>query len=391
MAALADVELDGSGPSLCTANPAFELLLACCGKQVGESDLSAILHSPLEWDHVLRLANHHRILPALFAFLQARRDVPASIQSVLRARFQTHARQVLRLSAELTGILRRFESCKVEVLPHKGPVLSQALFGDPAMRQFGDLDFLIRASAVPRARATLKELGYKPNLQLSARQEKAYLRTGYEYVFGTDAGKNLVELQWQILPRFYSVGFDMDSLFSRSVESFFEGERVQMLRKEDLMLVLCVHAAKHEWEQLGMVRDIATLASLDLDWTWVKREAQRLGITRMLLISLLLARNLLGCELPQDFFSGSEMLICEKLARAFELKLTAGEKIKPESLRYFRSMIQIRERWQDRARFAWRLAVTPSVGEWKMLAVPDRLFPLYRCVRAGRLLRRFCT
>jgi hypothetical protein len=327
----------------------------------------------------------------LFAFLQGRRDVPAGIQSVLRRQFQTYARHVLRLSAELTGILRKFESCGIEVLPHKGPALADNLFADPAMRQFGDLDFLIRATDVPRARIALQELGYRPSLQLSVRQKKAYLCAGYEYVFGSAAGKNLVEMQWQILPRFYSVAFDMDSLFSRAAVTEFEGERVRVLGKDDLMLVLCVHAAKHEWEQIGMIRDIATLASFDLDWDWIEQEARRLGILRILLISVWLARNLLGCELPQDFYSAPEMLICEKLARAFELKLTVGEETDPESPRYFRTMMQVRERWQDRARFAWNLAVTPSIGEWKMLTIPDSLFPLYRGVRAIRLLRRFCT
>jgi len=379
------------GPAPCASNPEFELLLACCGKKIEESELTAILQSPLEWERVLRLANHHRLLPALFAFLQGRRDVPASIQSALRSRFQIHARQVLRLSAELTGILRRLESCGIEVLPHKGPVLAKLLYGDPAMRQFGDLDFLIRAADVPRARIALQELGYKPNLHLSARQEKAYLRAGYEYVFGSAAGKNLVELQWQILPRFYAVSFDMNSLFSRSVRTEFEDQRLHVLQNEDLMLVLCIHAAKHEWEQLGMVRDIATLAHFDLDWESIEREARRLCISRILLISLLLVRNLLGCELPQDFYSGSEMFICEKLARAFELKLSSGAETHPESLRYFRTMLQVRERWQDRARFAWRLAVTPGIGEWKALAIPDSLFSAYRGVRAIRLLRRFCT
>jgi hypothetical protein len=391
LAAAASVAFARSGSASCASDPEFELLLACCGKKVGESDLSATLQSPLNWERVLQLANHHRVLPALFAFLQGRRDVPAGIQSVLRRQFQTYARQVLRLSAELTGILRKFESCGIEVLPHKGPALADNLFADPAMRQFGDLDFLIRATDVPRARIALQELGYRPNLQLSGRQKKAYLCAGYEYVFGSAAGKNLVEMQWQILPRFYSVAFDMDSLFSRAAVTEFEGERVRVLGKDDLMLVLCVHAAKHEWEQIGMIRDIATLASFDLDWDWIEQEARRLGILRILLISVWLARNLLGCELPQDFFSGPEMLICERLGRAFELKLTRSLETDPESLRYFRTMLKIRERWQDRARFAWRLAVTPNVGEWKTLAIPDPLFPLYRGVRAIRLLRRFCT
>ena len=379
------------GLAPCAWNPEFELLLACCGKKIEESELTAILHSRLNWDRVLHLANHHRVLPALCFFLQGRSDVPSGIQCALRARYQIHTQQVLRLSAELKGILRKLQSLRIEVLAHKGPVLAERLYSDSAMRQFGDLDFLVRAADLARARTALQELGYTANLQLSARQEEAYLRSGYEHVFGSEAGRNLVELQWQVVPRFYAVDFDMDSLFSHSVETDFEGERVQKLRNEDLLLVLCVHAAKHGWEHLGMVRDIAMLGSFDLDWNWIEREARRLGILRILLISLLLARNLLGCPVPQVFVANPAMLICETFACNFERKLKTGEATDAESLGYFRTMMRVRERWQDRARFAWRLAVTPSIGEWKVLAIPDSLFPVYQGVRAMRLLRRLYT
>jgi hypothetical protein len=68
------------------------------------------------------------------------------------------------------------------------------------------------------------------------------------------------------VPRFYSIDFDMKALFSRSIECDLDGLRLRCVGGEDLMLVLCVHAAKHEWAQLGMLRDIAALALLDLDW-----------------------------------------------------------------------------------------------------------------------------
>jgi hypothetical protein len=367
------------------------LLLACCGKAVSDSELAALLRSPIKWERLLRLAEHHCVIPAVFNLLQDRPDVPASIQSAVKARFQRNVRNALRFAAKLSEILQKFERSGIEVLPHKGPVLAQFLFGDVTMRQFGDLDLLIRGRDIPRARAALQELGYEPNLQLSARQERAYLRSGYEYVFGCGAGKYLIELQWQILPRFYSVSFDMDALFARSAETQFEGQRARMLRKEDLMLVTCVHAAKHEWSRLGMLRDIAAIGRLDLDWNRVEHEARRLGILRILLISLLLARDLLGYQLPDGFRVGDDKGICEQLANGFQCRLRNGDQPDTDSLDYFRTMLRVRERWQDRARFAVRLAITPSVGEWQSFSIPDRLFPMYRVVRGIRLLRRFCT
>ena len=155
-----------------------------------------------------------------------------------------------------------------------------------------------------------------------------------------------------------------------------------------MRLVICVHAAKHEWAQLGMIRDIATLAESSLNWRWIQTEAQRLGILRILNISLRLARDLFHCNIPEDLETSSASTV-EPLCRRITSRMEIGVESNPESLDYFIRMMRLRERWADRVRFAWRLATTPSVGEWQSVRLPDSLFPLYQCVRAFRLLRRF--
>jgi len=388
LATAAQVEITRNQRRANGFEPEFQLLLACSRIDFDESDAAAVFAVPLDWDRVLKLAERHRLVAPLYTFLREREDVPGSIRSAIRARFEGHALRGLRFSAELARIAGRFADHQIHVLAHKGPALAQFLYGDPAMRQFGDLDFLVSVEDVTRAKALLRELGYEPRIQLSPRQERAYLQSGYEYVFGTNAEPNLVELQWQILPRFYSIAFEMESLFERSVEIEVQGFRLRTLGEEDLMLVLCVHAAKHQWAQLGMVRDIAALARVDLDWEWIAGEARRLGILRILGISLVLASNLVGATVPQALKVERRS---EKLAAVVEFSLIRGVNSETESLHYFRFAAQVRERWRDRIRLIWRLAITPSVWEWQAIRLPDSLFALYRGVRAVRLLRRLCS
>jgi len=201
----------------------------------------------------------------------------------------------------------------------------------------------------------------------------------------------LVEVQCQIVPRFYSIDFDMKALFSRSIECDLDSLRLRTLGREDLMLVLCVHAAKHEWAQLGMIRDITALAILELDWRWIETEARRLGIMRILAVSLSLAGSLFSLELAVPTVLQQEIYKVTEIVAAMERGTIAGIEAETESLRYFRAMMRLRERWQDRARLGLRLAATPSVGEWQSVRIPDSLFRLYRGVRMLRLLKRFCS
>jgi len=364
----------------------FELLCACCRAAHDCADLDDAICFRIDWDRMLRLASFHRVLPAVHATLKGRSDVPASILSALDARFTSHIKRVLRFSAELAGIVRQSKKRGVEILCHKGPVLARQLYGDPAAREFGDLDFLVRPSDVRQARVILCELGYTPKLTLSGKQKREYLRTGYEYVFGSLAEPNLIELQWQVLPRFYAVDFHTESFFNRSTDIDFEGCRVRGLCNEDLLLVLCVHAAKHGWSHLGMLRDITAVCGQRVDWAWVLEESSRFGILKILTTSLELAQNMLGLKLPTEirfppaYSSENTVAVLRRMNRA--------EEIRADSFQYFRITMNLREQWRDRLRFAWRLAATPTVSEWQTLDIPDLLFPFYRGIRAWRLAKR---
>ena len=386
MAATAQIELASRVSSGLTSE--FELLCACCRASNGSLDPIEAIPSHLEWDRVLKLASFHRVLPAVHVALKGRVDVPGSILSALDARFTSHIKRVLRFSAELAGIVRQFEDRGIKILCHKGPVLAQQLYGDPAAREFGDLDFLVRPRGVHQARAILCELGYMPRLTFSGKQEREYLRTGYEYVFGSVAEPNLIELQWQILPRFYAIDFQSNLFFERSIKIDFEGRPVRGLCGEDLLLVLCLHAAKHGWSQLGMVRDVAAVSGRRLDWASILEEARRLGVLKILAISLELAQRLLGAHLPED--STRLLSVPRDVTNILDIqrRMNRCEEIRTDSFPYFRMMMNLRERWRDRLLFAWRLAATPTLVEWQTVNLPDLLFPLHRGVRAWRLAKR---
>jgi hypothetical protein len=290
----------------------------------------------------------------------------------------------------LIRILDCLDAHGIAAIPYKGPLLAETVYGDLTLREFSDLDVLVRPADVPRAKAALKDLGYSPNSPFTPAQERAYLKSGYEFVFDGPAGRNLLEIQFAILPRFYAVDFDLDALFERAVPASVGGRAVKTLSPEDLLLALCVHAAKHAWIRLCWLRDIAgVIQSLTLQWDVVNRRATELGVDRILGTSLLLASCWLGAEVPELLLhkwlndreiSGLHDQIAQLIPRA--------EEYSAESLRYFRLMLRLRERTTDKLRFALRLLFTPSVGEWSVVRLPEPLFPLYRVVRFFRLSRR---
>jgi hypothetical protein len=275
-------------------------------------------------------------------------------------------------------------------MPYKGVVLSQTLYGDMALRQSGDMDLLVHASDLPRTKKNVCELGYTPRLTLSAAAERAYVRSGYECTFDHAGGRNLLELQWALQPNFYSVDFDLSGVFRRAVTLSVAGRQAKTPSPEDLLLILSLHAAKHVWGRLIWLRDIAQITKRpDLNWDWITSQAKAMGIERIMHVTLLLAKSLLGAEIPS---SPNRTLLNDAashtLADNIRIEMANGVSCNVESLDYFRLMMRLRERRADRLRFLRRLTFTPGPGEWEAIQLPARLFPLYRVVRLWRLTAR---
>ena len=208
-----------------TLEAEWSLLLAACSEisRQGKKDrLRQSLRQPVRWKVLFDLADRHGAQPLLYqALVDVENDVedaiPAEQNSALEQRYQTNLHKALFASRELIRIVDHLSAISIEVMPYKGLALAEMIYGDIALRQSGDIDLLIRPQDLPRIRDAVGELGYTPHLALSEAEERAYLKSGYEYAFDGAAGPNLLEVQWAIQPRFYSVDFDMDGLFQRAV------------------------------------------------------------------------------------------------------------------------------------------------------------------------------
>jgi hypothetical protein len=376
-------------------SPEWSLLCAASSADPRESDLvrvRTVLERPIEWESVLRLAEQHGTSSLLYQNLSHVADaIPSAVLTSLRQRYERNVHKSLFLTRELIRILDCLDAIGVEVIPYKGVVLSEVYYGDMAMRQSGDMDLFVRKRDVARAKSAVRDLGFTPRVPIPEDAEADYIASGYECTFDSPAGKNLLELQWALQPRFYAVDFEMDGLFERAVNVALAGRSVRTPSPEDLLLVLSVHAAKHVWGRLIWLCDIAQILKREnVNWEWVQSQAQELGIERILHITLLLANRLLATAIPAPL---ENPILADRAAHAFAdeiaVAVAAGVTYEEEKVSYFRLMMRLRERKTDRLRFLARLAFTPGPGEWETIRLPKALFPLYRLVRLARLATRW--
>lgn len=381
-------------PPGATFETEWSLILAACSALPDPEKIEKVrvrVRKPISWPVLLDYADQHGVTFVLHqALSEAGNQPPAEEMQRLQKRYRVNIHKTMFFARELIRILDCMDALAVDVMPYKGVILAETVYGDMALRQSGDIDLFIRARDFSRIREAIRELGYTPHLALSPLQEQAYLRSGYECTFDGRDGPNLLELQWALQPRFYAVDIDMEGLFQRSVRATIAGRSLRTLSAEDLLIVLSLHAAKHAWGRLIWLCDIARITSQpNLNWEWIAQQASALGIVRILQVTLLLANHLLDAKSAPSFGAilaadPTAVTIAEQIGAA----IAEGPAYDVESLSYFRLMLRLRERPADQMRFLSRLVFTPGPGEWKAVRLPAALFPLYRVIRLSRLAAR---
>lgn len=393
-APLPSPSVNTSGLQTQNSSKEFDLLCACAGVSPSPEQIAHITSATkrgVDWKELLRLAEHHGVLPLMVRNLSALAcELPAEVEQQLRSAYEGNVRRNLWFANELGRIMEYLDGNHLLAVPYKGPVLSESAYGDLALRSFSDLDFLISPADFERTKQALKELGYRPAEELSPAVERFWLRKGYERSFDGPAGKNLLELQWGVLPYFYAVDLGIDDLLARSGRTSMGGREVSCLSPEDSLLVLCLHAGKHLWMRLIWICDLAeSLRTQTIDYPLVLLRAQSLGIRRITGVSFWLVQHLLGAEVPQAALRliASDPQI-PVLGQQFAARLARSATYDLESSEYFRHILRLRERRRDRWRYLWRLVWTPGTGDLATMQLPHALFPLYRVVRLARLARK---
>lgn len=163
-------------------------------------------------------AARHSMLPLLWHTLRDHSGLlPPGLADELRLAFDANARRNLLLAGELLAVLRTLETLGIEAVSWKGPVLAQRAYRDLSLRQFYDLDILVRRADLARARAALLDLGFGPEKRMTPAQEAKYVERQGELELVRRSDDLWVELHTAIVPTYYARGTASEELWSRLV------------------------------------------------------------------------------------------------------------------------------------------------------------------------------
>ena len=255
------------------------------------------------WENFRAVAQEQRMMPLLYARLKplfAETPIPSDFQNNLRDSYYTiAAKNTLKLHH--AGILiRAIRAAGIDVIGLKGIYLVENLYQRIGCRSFSDIDILVRKEDLQATITILEKLGFQLSTYFAIGDGNLDIKHVPPMI---NANGLPIEIHWTILEEDEPFTINAQGLWQRAMPAKIAGIDALALSHEDLLLHLCLHLGyQHSWN-IGLpgLYDIAKVLHHykgQLDWTKLSAIAQAWGVERVTWMTLRLAQDLLGAEVP---------------------------------------------------------------------------------------------
>ncbi len=366
----------------------------CSRRDLTESDLE------LDWTILLELAKWHGMMPLLAARLLAGAmpstlRIPPVAMASLRTYQERHLFRSVTLTAALIELQAAIASAGLRIVAWKGPSVGLLLYGSATLRESADLDFLFLEEDLQQVLQITRGLGYKLLGNSDSESKDIYILTlEREFTFGRHADQVALEFHLQVLPSRFTLWQDSQADVRRaSTICPLAHVRLLMQSPEDLLVSLCAHATKHNWDRMKWACDIARFLHVYAGQiAWLPFLARLRGARKeaVVLLGLALTADLFTLDLPGNIRTALQVNPgVATLAGVLAAHILGGS-ADPVDVRHRRAVIALLcPRLRDRIAYILRPLVELNYEDL-VISVGNRTFFFLNYVfRVGRLLRKY--
>ena len=278
--------------------------------QAGPGELADFLYNhKLDWKQVGRIIKVHQIRPLVYKVLSAN---PTNIDEIfledLKNKCFWIASGNLQKLDEQNHLFKLLKAKGISILPYKGVILSQLLFGDYISRETSDIDFLILAKDFRQVMEVLIEEGYTtPYYNLNF--ERQILKTSNELTFSkvSDGVELKIEIHWELTNRMMDIPLPISDIFQKKKIINIRGQETNTIENEMYLLMLLAHHGGNDvWRVLRHCLDISLFVEKygeEIDWARFHALTQKYRIRKTTETGYYICHQLFGTNIPELFKS----------------------------------------------------------------------------------------
>lgn len=204
----------------------FELM--CLAARIGFGNdeaerIKSLVGEGIDWATFLATVERNYVAPLVHRNLRSidGAGIPSKVLDTLRVRSKITAFKSDLFAAELVRLYQLFESKSLQTINYKGAVTAEEYYGSVTLRNFNDLDFLVRREDLAAMCEVLESQGYRMSEQLTPEQFAHYVAQFKEFVF--ERGEICLEPHWSLAGRRYPFELDYEGFWRRSRTLTYRG------------------------------------------------------------------------------------------------------------------------------------------------------------------------
>jgi hypothetical protein len=305
-------------------SPVDQLAFACMKLQPSEKDftlMNSLISRVTDWDELGSVLSDRGLAPLFYRkinLLEQSNLIPEALKNKLeKVYYLTLVRNTLMYRA-YKEFAETLHKKGLTFMPLKGIYLTESLYNDIGLRQFSDIDILVKPEDSQQIQLLFHKLGYKNNgdyfLSPSIREEVVhYNPMSKDGVF--------IEIHEKLHSVYKEYCIDPTIFFQRAEKGLLSGELTWLPAKYDHLIYICTHLDGHF--QQGAIQftgycDIVNILNNREDWDWQKfiEQCEEYRCSNVVFKHIMLANKYMYLSLPDRIvnqFSGLLLSSDEKL------------------------------------------------------------------------------
>jgi len=278
-----------------------------------------------DWEVLTNNLIDRGIGPLLFNKLPQLPNSPL-IPSVQRTKLQqtyykTFSRSTI-LYEYFRKVIEAFTAGNINVIALKGIYLSEWLYQDIGLRQFSDIDLLVKEEDGDKCVKLLMEMGYKPRI---SNQVSEFISAKSDFVHYSPMELNNVSVEIHIKLHMNGLKFHllMDEVWQNAEPVIVNKVAVKTLDTNDLLIHLCIHLHKHfqgGHVQFTCFNDITNLLEKyaeNFNWSEFELQCRKYNCVEEVFKYLVLVNKYFNAAVPKYIIEKHETLLDEKEEELF--------------------------------------------------------------------------
>ncbi|MGF7078513.1 nucleotidyltransferase domain-containing protein [Mucilaginibacter sp. UYCu711] len=314
-----------------------------------------ITETTVNWPLLYKITRAHGLRSFVHVIIKQHAITAApQFEGRLQKSYNKIRHQNLTMAIAAAKIISDLKERGIVIIPYKGPFFAHSYYGDIALRESTDLDFLVAPNDVDEIENYFISNNYSAKTTVPKAYLKYYTQHFKDIVYRTPGNRDAfsVEMHWRLMEKFSGDYPAYDFFLPHLQPNAIGGLKVNKLSPTyDLIAVISNHFVKDMSTKFKYMVDVACLIHKEgvlIDKRILYKTATRYGFKKRLQTGLALTENLLGVKIDNEPGEITDVTALLPVPLAFPLHL---QRLYINEPKFIKRSLQLQDNNRNKLKF----------------------------------------